>query len=210
VKKYNFGGVFMGLFGPSKKEIWQKLSEELQGAEYINNGFWSGDRVEAQVDNWIIVLDTYTVSTGKSSTTYTRMRAPFVNMDNFRFKIYRSGIFSKLGKLLGMQDVPVGYEEFDQEFIVKGNNEEKLEALFSNSRIRSLIEAQPRISLEIKDDEGIFGKHFPQGVDQLYFVVHGVIKDIDTLKELYELFAEVLKQLCVIESASDEGPGIQL
>jgi hypothetical protein len=203
------GGKFMGLFGPSKKEIWQQLAEEIQ-ANYVNNGFWVGDRVEAYVDNWIVVLDTYTVSTGKSSITYTRMRAPFVNLDNFYFKIHRTGIFSGLGKVMGMEDINIGWEEFDEDFVIKSNSEEKVKQLFSNESIRALIQDQPKINLEIKDDEGFFKSHFPEGVDELYFQVVGVIKDIDRLKELYELFAEVLKELCSMGSASAEKPGVVL
>ena len=199
----------MGLFGPSKKEIWQQLAEKIQ-AEYVNKGFWAGDRVEAHVDNWIVVLDTYTVSTGKSSIIYTRMRAPFINIDNFYFKMYRTGIFSELGKVLGMEDINIGYEEFDKNFVIKSNSEEKVKRLFSNKSIRDLIEEQPDINLEIKDDEGFFSVHFPEGVDELYFQVTGVIKDIDRLKELYELFAEVLKELCSMGSASDEEPRVVL
>ncbi|MFL0269369.1 DUF3137 domain-containing protein [Candidatus Clostridium radicumherbarum] len=199
----------MGLFGPSKKEVWQQLAEKIQ-ADYVNKGFWAGDRVEAHVDNWIVVLDTYTVSTGKSSITYTRMRAPFVNLDNFYFKIYRTGIFSGLGKMLGMEDINIGYEEFDEDFVIKSNSEEKVKQLFSNKSIRYLIQEQPKINLEIKDDEGFFSAHFPEGVDELYFQVAGVIKDIDILKELYELFAEVLKELCSMGSASAEEPSIVL
>lgn len=205
---YNFkGGILMGLFGPSKKEIWQQLADEIQ-ADYINNGFWSGDRVEAHIDNWIVVLDTYTVSTGKSSITYTRMRAPFTNFGNFYFKIYRAGFFSGLGKIFGMEDINIGYEEFDEDFVIKSNDEEKIKQLFSDKTIRDLIEMQPQINLEIKDDEGYFFKHFPEGVDELYFQVTGVIKDMDRLKELYELFAEVLKELCSMGLASAENPEV--
>ncbi|GKU25163.1 DUF3137 domain-containing protein [Clostridium folliculivorans] len=197
----------MGLFGPSKKEIWQQLALEIN-ADYINNGVWKGDRVEAHVDNWTVVLDTYTVSTGKSSITYTRMRAPFVNTDNFYFRIYRSGVFSGLGKMFGMEDINVGYPQFDEAFIIKANSESKVKQLFANDNIRKLIQYQPSISLEIKDDEGYFKSHFPDGVDELYFNVVGVIKDVERLKELYELFAEVLKELCDIGSASTEKPGV--
>jgi len=207
--RFLLGGIFMGFFGPSKKEIWQQLADEIQ-ADYVNMGFWSGDRVQAHIDNWIVVLDTYTVSTGKSSITYTRMRAPFVNLNNFYFKIYRTGIFSGLGKMLGMEDINIGYEEFDEDFVIKSNSEEMVKQLFSNASIRTLIQDQPQISLEIKDDEGFFNKHFPDGVDELYFQVTGVIKDIERLKELYELFAEVLKELCRIGSASAQDPGVVL
>lgn len=199
----------MALFGPSKKEIWEQLSREIQ-ADYINGGFWSGDKVQAHVDNWIVLFDTYTVSTGKSSVTYTRVRAPFKNLERFYFKIYRKGLFSGLGKLLGMQDINVGYSEFDEDFIIQGNSEERIIQLFSNKKIRELLEMQSSINLEIKDDEGFFANHFPSNVDELYFTVAGVIKDIDRLKELYELFAEVLKELCAMGIASNEQVEVNL
>jgi hypothetical protein len=199
----------MGLFGPSKKEVWEQLSKEIRG-DYIEGGFWTGGKVQAHVDNWIVLFDTYTVSTGKSSVTYTRIRAPFKNLESLYFKIYRKGFFSDLGKLLGMQDIRVGYSEFDENFIIKGDNEERITQIFSNEKIRKLLEEQPKINLEIKDDEGFFSKHFPSNVDELYFSVVGVIKDIERLKDLYELFAEVLKELSAIGIASNEQVAVNL
>lgn len=46
----------MGLVGPSKKEVWKQLAEEIK-ANYVQGGFWGGDKVEAYVDNWLVVLD---------------------------------------------------------------------------------------------------------------------------------------------------------
>ena len=115
----------MGWFGPSKEEVWRQLSQEI-GAEFVEGGFWKGSKVQAHVKPWTITLDTYTVSTGKSSVTYTRMRAPYINPEGFRFTIYRKNLFSDLGKFLGMQDIEVGYPEFDEAFIIKGNDESKV------------------------------------------------------------------------------------
>src|SRR5215218_2767009 len=79
----------MKLFGPSRDDVWAALAAET-GARFEKGGFWSGRaRVVADVPPWQVVLDTYTVSNGKTSTTYTRMRAPFVNADGFRFTVYR-------------------------------------------------------------------------------------------------------------------------
>ena len=111
---------------------------------------------------------------------------------------------------MGMQDVDVGHPDFDEEFIIKGDDEFKLRALFANPRIRAMLQAQPSVYLTVKDDEGWFGASFPEGVDELYFRVGGVIKDVERLKSLYDLFAETLHQLCHIGSAYENDPNIVL
>ena len=131
-------------------------------------------------------------------------------MDGFRFTIYRKTLFSDLGKFFGMQDIEIGDPEFDRDFIIKSNTAPKAMALFSNQKIRRLIQAQPSIHLQVKGDESWFGTSFPQGVDELYFQVPGVIKDLERLKALYELFAEVLNHLCHIGSAYENDPHINL
>jgi hypothetical protein len=200
----------MGWLGPSKDEVWRQLSEEI-GAEVVQGGFWKGgSKVQAHVGLWTVTLDTYTVSSGHSHITFTRMRAPYVNPEGFRFTIYRRGFFSDLGKLLGMQDIDVGDPEFDEAFVVKGNDEGKVCALFANPKIRQMIQDQPQIQLEVKDTEGWFGPKFPQDVDELHFQVLGVIKDVQRLKALIELFAAVLNQLCRIGSAFNQETGVQL
>src|SRR4051794_32860062 len=115
----------MGWFGPSKDEVWRQLSQEI-GAEYVEGGFWKGKKVQAHVGPWTITLDTHTESSGESSITYTRLRAPYVNPEGFRFTIYRRGIFSDLGKLIGVEDIGGGGPDFDEGFIV--NSEEVFRA----------------------------------------------------------------------------------
>lgn len=198
------------MFGPSRKEIWQQFCAQT-GSSYVEGGFARSDKIEATHGPWTVTLDTYVVSTGKSAVTFTRMRAPYVNPDGFRFAVYQSGIFTEIAKWFGMQDVEVGYPEFDGSFVIKGNDEPKLRRLFSNENIRRLISAQPNIYFSVKDDEGkLWGKNFPEGVDELYFQVVGVIKDIERLKLLYDLFAETLDELCRMGSAYERSAGVDL
>jgi hypothetical protein len=198
-----------GMFGPSQREIWQQLSAETH-AQFVEGSFLKSDKVQAAHGEWIVTLDKYVVSTGKTTVVYTRMRAPYVNPDGFQFKVYRKGFFSGLGKMLGMQDIEVGQPEFDDGFIIKGNDEGKLRQLFANAKIRALISAQKDINFSVKDDEGWFGPTFPDGVDELQFIVVGLIKDVERLKRLYELFAETLDELCRIGSAYQSDPGVTL
>jgi hypothetical protein len=199
----------MGWFGPSKDEVWQRLAHEV-GADFVGGGSWKGGKVQAHVGPWTVTLDTYTESSGESSVTYTRMRAPYVNPDGFRFRVYRKGLFSELGKLLGMQDIEVGDPDFDEAFIIKGNDESAVQNLFADPKLRALIQAQPKVRLSVKDSEGWFGPRFPEGVDELHFQVAGVIKDVERLKALFELFSVALERLCRIGSGRKEEPGVAL
>ena len=193
-------GVLRRLFGSSKDEIWRQLSEQL-GGRFVEGTWVKGSKVEATHDEWTLTLDSYAVSTGKVTVVYTRMRAPYVNPAGFRFTVYRKSIFSGMGKFFGMQDIEVGDAEFDDKFIIKGTDESVVRQLFSNPRIRELIAKQPDIQFSVKDDEGWFGAKFPEGVDELHFVAHGVIKDLERLRAIYDLFAETLDQLCRIGAA---------
>lgn len=200
---------FQRMFGPSKKEIWRQLSEEI-GGEVVDGRWSKGDKVRATHDLWTVTLDTYAVSTGKTTVVFTRMRAPFVNPEGFRFQIYRKGIFSGIGKFFGMQDIEAGYPEFDHAFIIQGTDESRVRQLFGNEKMRALIAAQRDIQFSVKDDEGWFGPTFPEGVDELNFTVVGVIKDVERLKLLYELFAETLDELCRMGSAYRTDPEVRL
>ena len=197
------------LFGPSKDEIWSQLSQEIE-ADYQPGGFFSSGKVVLTHKQWEITLDTYTVSDGKTSHTYTRIRAPYVNQDGFCFNIYRKSIFSGLGKLLGMQDVEIGDAFFDEEFIIQGQPEDQVRRLLQNVDVCQRIQNQPNIHFQVKGDEGWFGQKFPEGVDELYFETYGVIKDKQRLKDLFDLFAVVLEDLCRIGSAYENEPGVSL
>jgi hypothetical protein len=75
---------------------------------------------------------------------------------------------------------------------------------------RQKILDQPKIRLEVKDSEGWVGPKFPEDVDELHFQVVGVIKDVERLKALFDLFAAVLDQLCRIGSARRQEAGVEL
>ena len=196
-------------FGPSRREIWQQLSDEL-GATYTKGRAFKADKVQVSHGEWMVTLDTYAVSTGKVTMIFTRMRAPYVNPEKFRFRIYRKGVFSVLGKFFGMQDIEIGYPEFDEEFIIQGTDESRVTQLFGNEKIRRLVAGQQDIQFSVKDNEGVFGPKFPDDVDELNFVVLGVMKDVDALKQLYELFAETLDELCRMGAAYASDPGVSV
>jgi hypothetical protein len=209
-RKHERGPLLRKLFGPSKAEIWSLLAQQI-GAEFKGGGWGKGrERVEAQVGQWIVTLDTFTVSTGKSTVTFTRMRAPFVNGDGFRFTITRAGIFSPIARMLGFQDVELGDAAFDKAFVIKSSDEPRVRTFLADADLRAKLALQPSLTLSVLDDEGWFGTKFPEGVDELKFHTVGVIKDLVRLEQLFELFAATLARLCRIGSAYEDDPKIRL
>ncbi|HTQ37280.1 MAG TPA: hypothetical protein VMH77_09625 [Steroidobacteraceae bacterium] len=203
------GGLLRSMFGPSKAQVWQQLSQQVHG-QYLDGGWMAKDKVVARSGPWTITLDTYTVSTGKSSITYTRLRAPYVNPDNFRFLICRSSIFTPLAEMLGITDVAIGDPVFDKDFVTKSADPAKLKSLLADAELRGLLMQQPKIRLEVRDSEGWFGASFPPDVDELCFTAIGVIKDLQLLKGLYDLFGRTLHLLCQLGSAYERDPDVTL
>jgi len=182
---------------------WKQLAEDLKGT--FVKGPYGRDGMEVTTNGWKILLDNYTAYRTVGDTTiyqdYTRIRASYEIKDNFRFAIYRKGILSTIAKFFGGQDVVVGYPEFDEAFVIKGNDEEKLGFLFANAKIRELIESQKKIHLEVMEGESRWDVHLPDGVFQLYYVLEEITMDLEELKALHQLFVEILNQMAKIGSA---------
>jgi hypothetical protein len=196
-------------FGPSREEIWRQLCREI-GAEFVDGGTWKGDRVRARHGEWTITLDTFAVHTGKATMVFTRLRAPYVNPDHFRFSITRRGWFSGIAEKLGAQDVEVGFRDFDEAFVIKGTSASKLKQLFADEELRRLLEAQPELNLSVKDHEGWFGPDFPADTDELYLQVGGDLREIARLKSMFEVLGKTLDALCRIGSAYERTPRVEL
>lgn len=193
------------LFGPPKSEIWSKFADAI-GGEFIPGGFWRADRLFFRQGVWDILLDTYTVSTGQSSITYTRIRAPFQSLDGMTLKVYPEGFFSSIGKKFGMQDIQIEDIGFDGSYIIKGNQPGRVRLFLSDRQIKNLIQEQPRVFFAIKTPQGSRKNRPQEGVKQVFYQCTGIIKDTARLEKLFELFALSLTQLVKIGSASENTP----
>jgi len=189
--------------------MWTKLSDQLD-AQFVKGGIWKADKVVMHEKAWTLTLDTFAVHTGKVTIPFTRLRAPFVSKDNFRFEIERRNFFSPIADMFGRKSMSTGNPDFDKHFVIKGTDEYKLKKLFAHEAIRELIMGQKEVHLEIKDNEGWTGTKFPSDVDELYFQASGIIKDVERLKGVFKLFAETLNQLVTISSAYDRNPNVTL
>lgn len=193
------------LFGKHRREIWQQLAEQLD-ADFFRGNMIKTDRVEAFHGPWVVTLDTFMID----KAVYTRMRAPYVNRDDFRFKIMRQHLGHRIGKVLGLQDVEVGHPDFDRKFVIQGNDERKLKMMFANPQVRQLISYQPRILLELRPEAPLFQRpKFPEHVNELYYHSSGILRNLEQLEDLFLLFSYALDHLCAIGTAYEDDPGFQ-
>lgn len=194
--------MFEEFFGPNRNELWRQLAAQI-GATYELHPVWHTSWVRLQHRQWTIVLDVHY----QGKVNFTRMRARILNRDGFWFTIYPRGVVSTARKWLGMQDVVVGHERFDVDFIIQGNNEASLKALFDNAELRFLMESLPNVHFSIADhDHSFWG--LPEGIDELCLTTKDEMRDLVRLKLLFALFQETLDELRRLGTISAEDPRV--
>ena len=178
-----------------KENIWKSFAITTDGRFVKREEAWLSDRTEIRYKCWSIFFDYYNITSGKFSHRMTRVIAPIIAVDDFRFELYRNGFVRKIEKIFGAQDVEIGRAEFDKAFVIKTNNEFRIKTLLQNQKIRSLIEAQKDVSIIISDQKGIWEGNLPKGELELAFYADGEIKDFEVFKSLLLLFKQLLDKL---------------
>ncbi|MCH4886009.1 hypothetical protein EZV73_00450 [Acidaminobacter sp. JC074] len=182
---------------------------EVIGGQIIEGKWGNGPFIVIPYKSWHIIFDYFVVSTGKSAITYTRLRAAFKNPSQFELKLSKEGVFSKIGKALGGQDIQIGDELFDHDYIVKSNDELMATRLLNHHELKSRIDFHKSFHLDLihKNQMGI--KCLPDE-SALSFMTAQVIKDEHAIKKLVELFEVYLDVLVELDITGEETPSTHL
>ncbi|MBX7150083.1 DUF3137 domain-containing protein [bacterium] len=124
--------VLIFLFGIRQKqklrENFAVFAEKLGCPAQIPQGYFGGfPSLSGNYRKHALRVYMFTRTSGcgknRSTTTYTAFTISVNNSANFEFNIFEQGFFTTLATKLGMQDIQIGDEIFDKEFIIKSNNE---------------------------------------------------------------------------------------
>lgn len=183
------------ILGLKREEVWRPLATEL-GGDYISGGFWHGDKVVVRRGSWTVTLDLLReiVSNGKTRQVlrHTRLRARTPNPDRLRFRISPRDRFNEA--LPGtMEQLETGDAVFDQRFLVHGTDAERLRTCLRNPRVRELLASAPKGVLRLDRPERRGGTGVVRKGDELVFLSPGVVRDLQALKAVFELFWELLE-----------------
>jgi hypothetical protein len=185
------------------KSVWMDLADEAKG-EFQEDG--SVARVRVPMTPWTVSFEMN--SKGKN---HSRILLPFVSKSDFEFEIYNRSWVADAQKKFGLQDIVVGFEQFDHDFIIKGNDEGKVKKLYSSETLREMIQLQKAVRLSIHKDGALkqYG-NVPNGVHVLVFEEDDAINSFDRLISLLELFRATMTQLCEMGVASTSDPNFQI
>ncbi len=133
---------------------WEQASAGAGGSFQRRAGPWynRARRIDASVAGRDVLVDHYTVSTGKSAQVFTRLRAAVPHAGALRLRVYPKHIFSGIGKALGFQDVPTGDADFDERFVVKANDE-RLARAWLTASVRAAIAKAGKYGFTLKDGQ---------------------------------------------------------
>jgi len=87
----------------------------------------------------------------KYQPAYTRVYTNISNPNNQNIRIYGESWASEIGKKLGMQDIQTGSSEFDDKYMIKGNDEQFVTRVLTwavQDKLLSLRKHRPTVTLE--------------------------------------------------------------
>jgi hypothetical protein len=112
-----FALILAVLKGSDQKRILRAVANRLGGN--VVSGYWGGDRVECRIDGAPAQLSHFAGSRGTAPFTRLRWdRAPTGSL-----RVFREGFFASIRKAFGAQDIAVGDQRFDDEFVIQGSPE---------------------------------------------------------------------------------------
>jgi hypothetical protein len=120
----------------------------------------------------------------------TSFSAELPNETSFRFNIEKQGLKHEIGKLFGMQDVIVGYPEFDKKFLIQTNDVDKVKKVLSNAEVSNELLKHPIVDFKIRERKIGMTKEIV-----LDLSLEGGITEPDTLKSAFQPFKIVLNSL---------------
>ncbi len=182
---------------------WRQFAQKNTG-EYV---YQCGDTVIFHHNQFKITFQVHTHSTVAGSSSYEREYfraiAAFISPDKLQMKILRQDLIASIGKFFGAQDIEVGDWSFDPEFMIKGNDREKIQLILSDKSIQKMLLEQrdEMLRLEVTDEYGLFSEKAPEGQSMLYFISEEKIKQAEQLERIKELITRFLDLLGKTNSA---------
>lgn len=174
--------------GDTTDTLWQQVSADLSDDNvYEYNVLLVQDGREVE-----LLLDIDPGGGFESGSALTAFSAAVPSEHDFHFALHHQDLIDSAGKFFGMQDVVIGYPEFDKAMIIKTNDRDRMQRIFSEVAVREILQSLRLFSLHLMQH------HVAGQKDKLSFLeltIDEGITDPSVLRQLYEAFIRVLKKI---------------
>jgi hypothetical protein len=181
--------------GNNDEEIWDQVEKDLDNITYPFI-YWANIQLKEQSVFLNIETDLGGgFESGFQSTTltapvpvqFTTLSSRINESKDFRFALHDEDFIDKLGKFFGMEDVKIGYPEFDKKMVVKTNDAEKTKAVFADAETRKVFQSLGGFNLNIAYYDDQEDKH-----SALELSIDREITNVEELHKIYNAFVHVL------------------
>jgi hypothetical protein len=127
------------LFGTKRRrrrvQLWRDIATEYGGVYEPSRGYFRrvNEQIRAMVRDVAVVVDTYEVSNGKTSATYSRVTAAVAFAGAPGWSVAREGLLASIGKALGGNDIELGDSAFDSAFVLKSESAATMRRLWTDA-----------------------------------------------------------------------------
>ncbi len=142
----------------TRRQAWSQLAERANLQFNRGNFVSHGLSVSGVYQGHNLTLDTFSRSAGRSSATYTRIVLNLNQPANLDLTLSTEGLFSKVGKLLGMQDIQAGDEALDQRYMIKGQPENLVLSVLQSYDLRQRLLEAPSLYLHVHGQQVYYEK----------------------------------------------------
>jgi hypothetical protein len=166
--------------GESIDEVCAKIKADLAADELLTDYHVTIHQEDKNIQLDIDIDLGGGFESGYETTTLTAI----LHDTPFRFAIHPQDFLYEIGKLFGIQDVTIGYPDFDKKVIVKTNDEEEVKHLFEDESLRELYQNLDDYLLSVTENENY------QVI--LEFTIQRGVTDPAELQQLYASFYKIL------------------
>lgn len=146
-------GILFSVLSSRHKSIsvtWEKFASDA-GLNVAFKGLVSLPKIVGKYRGFDYILESVTESSGEDSITYTVITIKFPKLSCCNLHVYQESFLSKVGKMLGGQDIQIGNKEFDDSFIIKSQTPDKVNKLLTQELQRKMLYGTHLINLYLSE-----------------------------------------------------------
>jgi len=186
-----------------RRDAWQRVAAAT-GGRFVEGKRPAKDKVVVSHGPWPVWLDTYTVNTGQTSVTYTRVRAYVLGWREMTVLVRKRNVLDRMVEAFGFSSRPPLNPALTEKYVIKGKPLPRLPSFFSGSQVGEAIMAVPSLRLEIKKPGRKMRRRFGESSGVVVCITTGVICEPERLVGMIDVVKEALDSLLRVGEANSD------